>query len=84
MQGAVVGEATVGTVALGVEQDGAELESGVVGNAKLPVGAQPCRAGIGQIAVDDFEEIGDLLSTRLIGAKPPILMPMLQAHRRCR
>ena len=38
LQCAVMGEIFFGTISLGIEQDGAELEGGVVGDAKLPVG----------------------------------------------
>lgn len=79
-----MGKTTIGAEAFRIEQDGAEFERGVIDDAKLPVRAEACSASIGQVALDDVEEIGDLLSTRLVGAEPSVLMPLLQAHRRCR
>ena len=71
-------------LAFRVKKDSAKLERGIVGYAKLPVRAQTRSAGIGQVSINDFEEIRDLLLTRRIWAKPPVLMPLLQAHRHCR
>jgi hypothetical protein len=60
LQRAEMGQIFLRTVSLGIEQDGAELERGVVGNAKLPVGREPLRAGILQVAVRDGKEFGNL------------------------
>ena len=47
MKGAVVGEGSIRAVALGVKENRAEFERCVVGNAKLLVGAETSRAGVG-------------------------------------
>jgi hypothetical protein len=58
-EGAVVGEVFFRAVAAGVEEDGAEFEGGIVGDAELPVWGEVAD-GVFQIPVDDGEEIGDL------------------------
>jgi len=56
----VVGEVSLGAVAGCLKQDGAELEGRIVGDPELPVRGEAPGPGIGQIAIDDGEEIADL------------------------
>ena len=77
---AVVGEVFLGAITTGIEQDGAELEGGVVGDAELPVGRKiTCR--VHQVTFDDGQQIGDLLGSSLVWAEPAVSRPLLQAHR---
>ena len=82
LQGAVVREVFLGAEALGLKKDGAKLERGVVGDAKLPVVRKTLGAGVFQVAVGDGEEFGDLRGAGAVGTQPAVTLPGLQAHGR--
>lgn len=79
-EGAVVGEVFLGPKAAGVEEDGAEFERGIVGDAELPV-RRKIAHGVLQVSVHDREQIGDLGRGGLVGLEPAVSLPLLQAHR---
>ena len=56
----VVGEILFRSVARGMEQNGAELQSGIVSDSETPVGRYVA-PGVGKIAVYDGQQISDLL-----------------------
>jgi hypothetical protein len=76
-----MGEILLRAIPLGIKPDGAELERGVAGEAKLPVCREPLGAGILQVAIRDGEKFGDLRGCRAVRAQPAVLRPGFQAHR---
>jgi hypothetical protein len=65
------------SVAAGVEEDGAELESCIVGNAELPVRRERL-LGITEVSLNDGELLTDLLFRGDVLPKPPVGPPVLQ------
>jgi len=80
LQCAVVREVLFRTPAFSVDQNGAELERGVLGDAELPIGRQPT-GGVFEIPIHDGKQVRDLASRGLMWAKPPGFSPVVQAHR---
>jgi len=63
---------------------GRRLKRGVVGYVQAPVRTQVRRLRISEVAVDDAEQLADLLPTGLVLHQPSALEPLLQAHARLR
>ena len=68
-EGAIVGQVFLGSVTAGVEQDRAEFERGIVGDAELPI-RRKIPHGVLQITVHHRERIGDPGRVGLVGLKP--------------
>jgi hypothetical protein len=78
-EGAGVRELALGrTVALGGEQNRAELERGVVGDAVAPVRRDGVGARVAQVALDDPSQIPDLLRTCPMSLEPARGQPCRQ------
>lgn len=56
----------LGPVAGDVDQDGAELQRGVVGNAKAPIGREVSYDGIREVPLDDLEQVLNFLRAGLM------------------
>lgn len=69
---------------LRVEQNRAQLQRGVVGDAILPVRGNAPGPRVAQVALNDQPEIADLLRTGVMRGQPPGRLPVLQAHARLR
>ena len=74
----------LGPVPRGVEEDSAELQGRVVGNAKPPIGREAASSRVLQIAIDDGEQARDLLAARLMRPQLAVSEPFSQAHPRLR
>lgn len=71
-QHAEVRERSLGRlVALRVEQDRAEFQRGIVGDAILLIVRNTARGRVLQVALRDQPQVPDFLRTRLMALKPP-------------
>ena len=65
-----------GAVSLGRESRCGCLQRRVVRDTQCPVGAQILGGAIGEIALDDGEQVGDFLRARSVGKEPAVLRPI--------
>ena len=85
VEGAGVRElALARAVTLGGEQDGAELERGVVGDAVALVRGDGVGRRVAQVAFDDPPQVPDLLGACLMALEPARGQPCRQTHVRPR
>lgn len=65
-----------GAVSLGRESRCGCLQRRVVRDTQCPVGAQVLGGAIGEIALDDGEQVGDFLRARSVGKEPAVVRPI--------
>ena len=80
LQRPVMGQWLLRPVALGIQQNRAQLERRIVGDAILPIGRDAAGFSILQVAPGDQPKIADFRGTSLMRAQPPVGESSLQIH----
>jgi hypothetical protein len=79
--GSVVLERLLRPVPRGENQNAAQLERGVVGDAETPIGLY-LSLRVRQVALYDSQQIPDFLLAALVRFEPAVIEPLLQGHSR--
>ena len=67
-------------IAAGRQRSARGLERGVVRDVHPPVRTQVLSGAVGQVALDDAQQVADLVRARAVRDHPAVPFPVLQAH----
>ena len=84
LYGPFMGALSLRTIAFRGQRKGGQLKRSIVRDAETPIGAQPVKRCVLEVSINDREQVGDFLGTRVVLREPPVFQPALQCHLRCR
>ena len=80
LERSIMGKRFFGPIAFRINKNCAQLQRGIVGNSKPPIGGNPFLLRIIEIAVNNIKKVVNFLRTGSMRAKPAVIRPICQVH----